>query len=88
MIIVGIGNMDAHTVLRAALTATGMSTNQLANVMGMHRNTLGRYIHAEIRTPKHVALAALCVALNCGVTVQFEKPFAQLAMAAKRARIT
>lgn len=88
MIIVGIGNMDAHATLRIVLMATNLTTNQLANVMGMHRNTLGRYIHGEMRTPKHVALAALAVALNCGVTVKFEKPFAELSVAAKRKRIT
>ena len=88
MIIVGIGNMDPHAVLRAALAACGLTTNQLANVMGMHRSTLSRYYHGEHPTPKHVALAALTVAMCSGVTVQFEKPFKQLTVAAKRARIT
>lgn len=88
MIIVGIGNMDAQAVLRTVLSDAGLSTNQLANVMGMHRATLGRYIHGEQATPRHVALAALTVAMNCGITVRFEKPFSELSVAAKRGRIT
>lgn len=80
--------MDSRETLRIVQMATKLPTNQLANVMGMHRATLARYIHGEQPTPRHVALAALAVAMNCGVIVQFEKPYQQLVMAAKRARIT
>lgn len=88
MIEVGIGNMNSREVLRECLTATKLSTNMLAQVLGMHRRTLTRYIFGEQPTPRHVALAAIAIAMNCGITVRFEKPFTQLAVAAKRARIT
>jgi transcriptional regulator with XRE-family HTH domain len=88
VIVIGIGNMDPHAVLRAAWLASGFTTNQLANIMGMHRSTLSRYLYGEQPTPKPIALAALTVAMCSGITVQFESPFKQLTMAAKRARIT
>lgn len=80
--------MDSRETLRIVQMTTNLPTNQLANIMGMHRETLARYIHGQQRTPRHVALAALAIALNCGVAVQFDRPAEQLAVAAKRARIT
>lgn len=85
---VGIGNINSLAVLREVLASIHISTNQFANVMGLHRSTLGRYLSGEMRTPRHVALAAITVAMNCGVIVVLENPAEQLAVAAKRARIT
>lgn len=83
MLTIGIGNIRPHDTLMSAMHAGGFNKSQMAHAIGIHRTTMTRYCQGELEVPRAVALAALAVAMASGVTVSFESPFSELAVATK-----